>query len=383
MISELLMTYVFDRLDKQIILRIPYALLISLIAHIIFDLKPLLLPLSIISFIMFIVSTALFNMIINNALENILVNIDFKRLIEKLAKIFEGKTSLLDDIKAQENLKIITLGILSGTFFILLLSTAFLMILDYFTVKRELAIPMIIILLIYIYQDIAEADLLKEYQTKETETPFLQDIAETYMVDNSLKSFPIKSPTKVAIKFASRIIGPLCHMATPKIYSDALIVYKNQEIVSLIKQLAKANGKIYLKHEQGQSIENFFTSNRHERITVLTEKSPKENFPYLFNPNYSYSEKDKKKWIALSLRQKINDREKVLGYLFMHLFKGVLQKRKIKGKKRAHFEEEVKSAEVLLLIFIGERSHMEYLKTKIEIISTKYPTNLLYMETEY
>lgn len=33
MIGELLISYVFDRLDKQIIRRIPYALLISLFIH--------------------------------------------------------------------------------------------------------------------------------------------------------------------------------------------------------------------------------------------------------------------------------------------------------------------------------------------------------------
>jgi len=377
MISELLMTYIFDRLDKQIIKRIPYALLISLIIYLILDIKPLLLPLSIISIIIFLLSTILFNTIINNALGNILLNIDFQKLLEKLADIFEGKTSLLDDIKAQENWKIITIGALSGTFFTILLTTTFLMILNHFMMGKELATPIVIILFIYLYQDIAETDLLKEYQAKETETPFLQDIAETYIVSNSLKSFPIKSFIVAALKFAGRIIGPLSHLTAPKIHSDTLLIYNNPEIISLIKEQLKKD-KLYLKHEQGQSIDNFFTNGlKHsESITFLKEKPPKENFPYLFDPNYLYSEKRRKNWTAVS----IIEQEKVKGYIFIHMFKGVYVKSRLRKSPRKPIEQEARQKETLLFIFLGERKYLQYLKTRIEIVSTKYPQNLIDME---
>lgn len=222
MISELLMNYVFNRLDKQIVRRVPYCLLLSLIIYLLFDLKYLLLPFLIFSLGMFLLSTTLFNQHIDKALEELLMNVDFKRFIGKMSNIFEGGTSLLDDIKASENWKMITLGASSGIFFFLLLTSACLMILNYLTIGMELVLPIMIILVVYLNQDIAETDLLKEYQTKETELPFLQDIVEMYMVNNSLKSFRIKSLSKAMLRFGSRIFGPLCYLTVPKLHSDML-----------------------------------------------------------------------------------------------------------------------------------------------------------------
>jgi len=358
MISEMLMGFVFDSLDKQIIKRVPYALLISLIIYQLFNVKTSLLPLSTISLAIFITSTAIFNSKINKALEGLLIDVeDFKKLVEKLSKIFEGETSLLDDINASENWRIILLGVLSGIFFTLLLTTAFIMIFDYFAMGKELVIPIIIILIVYVYQDMAETNILKEYQTKETEIPFLQDIIETYLIHNSLKSFPTKSLTTVTLKLASRTIGPLCYLSAQKLHSDVILVYNNPEIKSLLKGLTREDRDIYLKHAAGQSMENFFTREECEKITVLQEKSPKENFPYLFDPNYTYSEKDKKKWIALSLNKKKRRKESVLGYMFIHLFRGIFLKRIIKGhRKRRLVKEKVKPQEALLFILIGKRS---------------------------
>jgi len=362
MISELLMTYVFDRLDKQILKRLPYTLLISLIAYLMFDLEFMLLLSATFSFIIFAISTAIFNLIINSALENMLVNVDVKKVIGKLAEIFEGKTSLLDDIKTQENLKLITLGSLSGLSLTILLSTAFLMIFHYFEAGKELAISMIIILLVYIFQDLAETELFKEYQMEETETPFIYDIAETYIVHNSLKEIPTKTLKIVALKILSKILGPLCHLNTPKIHSDALLVYDNPAIESLMKELTQKNNELYLKHEAGQSIDNFFVEGTPESLTCLREKSPKEVFPYLFDPNYSYQEKSQKRWTALS----IFEQDKVKGYIFIHMFKGVYVKSRLRKNPRRPIEQEHKRKATLLFILLGERKYIKYIKTRIE-----------------
>ena len=383
MISELLMNYVFDRLDKQIIKRVPYCLLISLIIYMLLDVRSFVLPLLILSLIIFMTSTTLFNRHINKALEQLLIDVNFKSFIGKMSNIFEGGNSLLDDIKASENWKMITLGASSGIFFLLLLTSTCLMILNYLKIGMELVFPIMIILVVYLYQDIAETDLLKEYQTKEPEIPFLQDIVEMYMVNNSLKSIRIKSLSKAILRFGSRIFGPLCYLTVPKLHSDMLIVYKNPEIVSFIKDLAKKDDKVYMKHEGGQSIDNFFTEGQCEKISMLHERSPKENFPYLFNPDYSYSEKDQKRWIALSLNEKESKKEKVLGYMFIHLFRGISIKRKIKAGKRRPIEPEIKPKEALLFVLIGERNYMEYLKARLEVISTKYPLDLISMEQQY
>ena len=142
MISELMVTYIFDRLDKQIIKKVPYALLISLIIYSLFDMKPFLLPLSAAFLVIFTTLTIIFNSDINKALEGLLIDVkDLKRLVEKLSKIFEGKNSFLDDIKASENWKLILLGVLSGFSFTSLLVIVFLMIFDYFAIEEEFLIP--------------------------------------------------------------------------------------------------------------------------------------------------------------------------------------------------------------------------------------------------
>lgn len=59
------------------------------------------------------------------------MDVDFKGFVKKMASIFEGGASLLDDIKASENWKIIVLGVSSGLSFFLVLSFTFLLFLDY------------------------------------------------------------------------------------------------------------------------------------------------------------------------------------------------------------------------------------------------------------
>jgi len=386
MISELMVTYIFDRLDKQIIKKVPYALLISLIIYSLFDMKPFLLPLSAAFLVIFTTLTIIFNSDMNKALEGLLIDVkDLKRLVEKLSKIFEGKNSFLDDIKASENWKLILLGVLSGFSFTSLLVIVFLMIFDYFAIEEEFSIPIMIILLIYAYQDLAGGDMLKEYQTKETETTFMEDIAEAYLITNSLKSFPMETPTIAALKLASRIIGPICHLLIPRLHSETFFVYYNPEIKTRLIELTDENNKLYLKCEVGQSIENLFTANwgSIEDISVLSEKSPKKVFPYLLDPSYEFSQEKDRKWAGLSIIEQEKRKKRIKGYLFIHMFKGIVIKKgkpeiiKKRGKYREKRMLEPADKLIVLFILIGERKYVEYLKTTIEITSIKCSPNIV------
>lgn len=118
---------------------------------------------------------------------------------------------------------------------------------------------------------------------------------------------------------------------------------------------------------------------RTQSIACLKEKSLKENFPYLFDPNYSHQgEKDQRKWAVLS----IIENNKVKGYLFIHVFKGIKLKTRPRQSPRKPIERVLQQREVLLLIFFGERRYVEYLKTQMEILSTRYPQNLIDAEIE-
>lgn len=309
MLSELLMSYVFDRLDKQIIRRIPYCLLFSLALYLFFHPGYLVFPVLGLLVVLFIVSTAFFNRSIDKSLEGILLNVDFKKFIKKIASIFEGGDSLLDDIKAAENWKIIILGVSSGLTFFLLLSFTFLLFIDYLNPAVLLLFGIAVVLVVFLFQDVAGANFLKENQGEKNESSWVGEVAERYTVSNSFTSFRFSALVKSALCFISRIVGPLCYLAVPKFGSETMLVYENPEVASLIKKLKQGDDKIRINHVTGQSIDVFFAEGHSEKITALQEKSPAEIFPYLLNPNFSYVDDQKKKWVALSLIERIKERE--------------------------------------------------------------------------
>lgn len=389
MISELVKYYIFDRLDKQILNRIPYCLLFSLIIYLLiiylsFSIEGVILYFLICSLFTVLISTSLFNWYVNRNLESLLTNVDLKKFTEKMSMIVEDRNSLLEDIKNSENWWIIIIAIVSGLSFFSLFTSAFLIVLNYFKISKDLIAVAIIFVTIYLYQDIAKSGLFEESKASETKFPFLLDLLEMYTINNSLRYLPAKRVLSEAfIQFLSRIAGPLTYLSFPKLSFDMLLIYWNHEVVKLLKRLTKKdnNSHIRLKHEAGQSVDEFFTKGSCEKITVLNEKSPKEVFPYLFNPSYSYSEKERKKWVAFRMLERGLKNEKTVGYIFIHLFEGVFVKRRVKNIARQPVKIECKAKPVLLFIFIGERSYTQYIKTEIEVISTKIPREIMEYET--
>lgn len=386
MISELVKYYIFEGLDKQILRRIPYFLLSSLIFYPFNIGRFVSYPLLFCFLIIVLISTSLFNRYINKNLESLLTNVDFKKFTEKMSMIVEDRNSLLEDIKKSENWWIIIIAIVSGLSFFSLFTSAFLILFTYFKISKDIIAVAIIFVTIYLYQDIAKSGLFEESKTSETKFPFLLDLLEMYTINNSLRYLPAKRVLpQPLILLLSRIMAPLTYLSLPKFSFDMLFVYKTPEVVELIRSLAKKdnNSHISLKHEGGQSADGFFTEVKREngeKITVLNEKSPKENFPYLFNPSYSYSENGGKKWIAFRMLERGLKNEKTVGYIFIHLFRGVFTKRRVKNIARQPVKLESKAKPVLLFIFIGERSYIQYIKTEIEIVSTKFPLEIIDME---
>jgi len=328
-----------------------------------------------------LISTFLFNRHVNKLLEDLLTNVEFKRFTEKLSRIFEGKNSLVDDIRIAENWQMIVLGVLSGFFLFLVLASASLMILHNLNIGKDLAAIIVVFVVIYLYQDIIKTGYLVEYKTKETKFPFVRDVIEMYTVDNSLASVSKRrSSLRMVLRFLSGIVGPLCHLTLPKLSCEMLIVYNNPELVKSLREFTDRTDQICFKHEEGQSVNNFFTEGQSEKMTVLNERSPIENFPYLFNPNYSYSEKEKKKWVALSILEKNPKSEKTVGHIFIHSFRGLFVKRRVRRSDRRKLKEEIKPKEVLLFILFGERSYIQFIKTRIEVISTRFPLSILNIE---
>jgi hypothetical protein len=331
------------------------------------------------SLVVFLVSTTLFNRRIEHMLEGMLTDVKFGQFVKKMSNIFEGKNSLLDDLKASENTETIALGASSGLFFFLAVGSAFAFVLSQFNIGIGIIISLLVFLILYLYRDLSETDLLKEYQSEEKMQPFMYDLLETYTVNNSLKSFGERSPSKVFLRFGSRIIGPLCYVTLPKLGYDSSLVYKNTETISFIRDLTKGVN-LRLEHQDGQSLDALFVegqSVQSERITILSEKSPKENFPYLFDPNYSSTPKEQKKWCALSLVERDSHSEKTRCYVFINVYRGHSPRAQAR-ERRANRKAGVK--EILLLILVGERSYVAYIKTRVESLAARYPAEMLNLE---
>jgi len=261
----------------------------------------------------------------------------------------------------------IALGVLSGVFLFLVLVSASLMILYNLTIGKDLAAIIAVFAVIYLYQDITKSDYLVEYRTKEAKFPFMRDVIEMYTVDNSLTSVSKRrSSLRMVLQFSSGIIGPLCHLTLPKLSCEMLIVYNNPELVKSLKEFTDRTNRIWFKHEEGQSVTNFFTEGHSERMTMLNERSPIENFPYLFNPKYIYSEKERKKWIALSIVEGDPKREKTVGHMFIHTFRALFIRKRVRPSGRRKLTEEIIPKEVFLFVLFGERSYIQFIKTKIK-----------------
>ena len=119
MISELVKYYIFEGLDKQILRRIPYFLLFSLIFYPFNIGRFVSYPLLFCFLIIVLISTSLFNWYVNRNLESLLTNVDFKNFTKKMSMIVEDRNSLLEDIKKSENWWIIIIAIVSGLSFFL------------------------------------------------------------------------------------------------------------------------------------------------------------------------------------------------------------------------------------------------------------------------
>ncbi|MGC8621915.1 MAG: hypothetical protein ACP5U0_08390 [Caldisphaera sp.] len=377
------MSYIFDRLDKQIIKKFPYALLLSFfiyapISH--FNIKytaNISIIVFTVSMIVFLFSTIYFDIKVGNAVENSLPYNNLQNLTKKINEIIEGQSSLLDDLKGSENWSFIVSGILGGASFILILILAFFTIIYYFKIGLLLTIPIVVILIVYAYQDLAKTNLFEEYQTKEkVEALYTQNILQTYIVDNSFKSLHRKS-IDVLLKLTALLLGPICSFKVSALGTETFLVYFNDKIEQLIKEMTikdQENSQVKKKKisfkevkDFGLSVEEFFMADRKgENISLMTTQSPKELFPYLFDPSYTYASKDKKTWMALDIIAYNGYENKIQGILFMHKFK-------FKTIKKSN--SDIKPA--LLFILLGNQEYIQYIKTTIEIITVKFPMELI------
>jgi hypothetical protein len=113
-----------------------------------------------------------------------------------------------------------------------------------------------------------------------------------------------------------------------------------------------------------------------DKLSDIVDKLPDETFPYLLNPDYTFSDTAKKKWIALQVLKKQSKDKEPVGQIFIHMFRVP----KDKGKVNRNFQE--RKREVYMFIMFGERSSILYIHTKINALSLRCQVHKVISEME-
>jgi hypothetical protein len=380
MIEELLTAYFFKKMSKQMIQKVPYCLLFALTISFFHNDESFVLILAPSFLVAFLISSSYFNYEVNKMSENLWSNLKIKGVIREISRIFEGGASYVRDMKISKKKPLIVSGFLSGFFFLLTLTSAFLLLLGELHLQSTLIVAFSVVTVIYLMQDMAKPNLLEEPE-KESRFSILYDAMNAYLVENPLQSVPVSSKvSKIGLALGVRLLGPLTYVSFPKFAYRELIVFNNNDLRELLRRYYLGHDNIRLNFADGQSLDNFFvTDTNYENVTVLSEKSPKEVFPYLLNPDYSYSPDDRKKWTALSILKKQSGKEVVVGHLFLHMFRG----KYATTKPRLHtqdFDGKPKRKEIVLFTMLGDRSTVHYLETRISSITARCPLDKLVWE---
>jgi hypothetical protein len=235
--------------------------------------------------------------------------------------------------------------------------------------NKQLIIPFAIVVGIFLMYDIAKGELIEEPQEENNFTQ-VYDVMNTYMVENSSTKLSTDSKIpKAVFSIITRVIGPLIYYTFPKFTFKSLFVYNNPQLREFIKQLSQGHRNIRLKQIDGCSLEDFFVKEDcSDETDDLEDKLPNDLFPYLFKSDYKFSDKDKKRWIALQvLRKQSKDKEPV-GQMFIHMFKTLEPRVEIPYRIKPRMKERI----VLMFMIMGERSTIQYITTKINTMAVQY-----------
>ncbi|MBO8179735.1 MAG: hypothetical protein H0Z19_04535 [Archaeoglobus sp.] len=388
--------YVLERTDKQLLQKIPYSLFGFLILYW-FGISisiPVIISLIVLFLSLFVLFTYLFNSMISSALENAFLDINLTELRDKIIAIFERRLSFLDDRKDIER-KLVAFYAIGGLSLTALMVLMVYMFSKNYKFNGNLTLLLAVSVVLYIFYDVVKYNLSYEYTGKDSKSPFLEDIAEKYFIENSLRKLPgSKSFYSIFMTFLARVLGTITFFEIPPIKFDVLLVYANENIRKFIKELTvdentQTYGKnnkreIVLKYANGLKPSEFFEDKlfKPPRITVLSEKSPIENFPYLFDSEYNLGDKNKNcgKWIMYTLKEGINGR--VVGYVIIQAFKGLKIKRKFRNINRHPIKFEGKAETVYMFIFIGRRGEIEYFKNEVALRTAKFDPSLIDVEPD-
>lgn len=388
MIEQLLTNFIFDKLNKQIVKKIPTCLFTALLINLIFGFIGSVEIVAIYSFIVFLVLSVYFNYSISKATEDIWNYMDFNKIVGKIASIFESGLSWVKDVQITRPSFILT-GFFSGIFLTISITSIFLLLLEKLSLDITLLITFLIITALYIFLDAAKGELIEEPEGQ-NKSKFLYDFMDTYMVENTVKNLSIDTlVSRVGLSLLVPVISPLTYFKFPKMAFKEMVVLKNDDLMALLTKYTETKDDFYFKHEGGKILKDVFAiENKTENITIFSEESQKKILPYLLDPDYTEVQKknptDEKKWAAFSIQKRVKSSRKkdkkkkgtescfefkMIGHVFIHGFKGRLLVRENENKPLW----KIKRRDVILIMVFGDRSTAEFIENTINRLAVKVP----------
>ena len=380
MIEDFLTSYIFEKLDKQIINKVPYCILFALLTYYFFDFQSTAIILTPVFFAIFLVSSVFFNFEVAVLANKMWVKMDFKKVYGRMTDIYEKGDSWLKDMKLSKQRALSSTGFLSGIALTVTLTLVFLLLLYYVPFgNKQVIVPVAVIVAIFLMYDVAKTDLIEEPE-KENNFTIVYDVMNTYLIENSSRKLSSNSAVpKMLFTLVTRIISPLIYYSFPKMSYKELFVYNNPKLREFIKQLNQGHGNLRLKQSEGYSVDGFLVSEDCDRLSDIVEKMPNEVFPYLLNPDYKFSDTVKKKWIALQVLKKQSKSKEPVGQMFIHMFR---IPRVVNKRNRGKQKEIEREREVFMFTMMGERGSIQYIYTKISAIALQCPVNKVISEME-
>jgi hypothetical protein len=243
---------------------------------------------------------------VNEALESIYTNIDWDRFIDKVSGIYEGQTSLIKDIKGKcDNDKFTQNGLFAGIAFTYILFWIFAYIILQFAIPIDIQFILIVILIIYIFQELLKFSPLKDLKKESASSSVGSNLLELYTIDNTVKDNKIKKKTfRLLFHIVARLFGPIIILDEPDFLIDRMIIYWNPETKKIVTEyINKSNKnlnyyfelwKYQFKYPRQSELKSdddvinlFFDdpTRTGESMRNFIDQSPVNLFPYLLKSN--------------------------------------------------------------------------------------------------
>lgn len=391
-ISGIALNFAFEKINAQIINKIPYALIISCLIFLFpltndlifsqnYDQIKIAAVIIFLIAIFFIFSTK-YNSFLNAAFGKQFFNFnEFRKFIGKISNVYMNHDSAVIDVIDSSNSKYFFYAALAGSILTIIFTVIIMELFMLFSIEIPLILTMVIFSCLYIYQDIC-SDNYEIKKSNNANGKLTRGIIDQYFIQNSLDSLKIHNRAAPLLYIFSRLIGPVTYLKLPKFTFEESVIYKNNAVKNKILSYTDENSSIEFIRQEGMDLDSFIDFTEGSLFYEIIDNSLIESFPYLFNPEFdpNYA-KGKIDYILFEIVQN-GKSKKNFGYISFHQYSGLKpitkeikpNKSKIRRDKKFFRKHELQP--IYLIMYFGDEDVIPYIKHEFEMISTKYNPNM-------